>query len=74
MSRTQLLVLALAILAAILVGWIARTGLWKRHRIAIVGGAALLGLLALTRRIGLQELAIVLGVVLLAAVFVPARR
>ena len=42
MSRTQLLVLALAFLAAVLVGWIVRSGLWKRHRIAILGGAALL--------------------------------
>ncbi len=74
MSRTQLLVLALALLAAVLVGWIARSGLWKRHRIAILGGAALLGLLALTRRLGWQELAIVAGVVVLAAVMVPARR
>ncbi|HSM92397.1 MAG TPA: hypothetical protein VLT47_05865 [Anaeromyxobacteraceae bacterium] len=74
MTRTQLLVLALAALAAVVVGWIARSGLWRRHRVAIVGGAALLGLLGLSRRLGWQELAIVAGVVLVAAVLVPARR
>ncbi len=74
MTRTQLLVLCLALLAAVVVGWIGRSGLWRRHRVAIVGGAALLGLLALTRRLGWMELAIVAGVVLLAALMVPARR
>jgi hypothetical protein len=74
LSRTQLLVLALAALAAVFVGWIARSGLWRRHRIALLGGGALLGLLALSRRLGWQELAIVAGVVVLGAVLVPARR
>lgn len=74
MTRTQLLVLSLALLAAVVVGWIARTGLWRRHRVAMVGGAVLVGLLALTRRLGWQELAIVVGIVALAAVMVPARR
>jgi hypothetical protein len=74
LTRVQLLVLFLAILAAVTLGWIWRSGLWRRHRVAIVGGAVLVGLLALTRRLGWQELAIVVGVVLLAAVMVPARR
>jgi hypothetical protein len=74
LTRVQLLVLFLAILAAVILGWIWRSGLWRRHRVAIVGGAVLVGLLALTRRLGWQELAIVVGVVLLAAVMVPARR
>lgn len=74
MSRTQLLVLVLALLSAVTVGWIWRSGLWRRHRVAIVGGAILLGLLLLSRRLGWQELAMVGGVVLLAAVMVPARR
>lgn len=74
MSRTQLLVLALAALAAVLVGWIARSGLWRRHRVAFLGAGALIGLLALSRRLGWQELAIVAGLVVLAAVLVPARR
>lgn len=74
MTRAQLLVLALAFLAAVLVGWIARSGLWRRHRIAILGGSAVLGLLTLSRRIGWQELAVVAGVVLLATLLVPARR
>ena len=73
-TRTQLLVLCLALLAAVVVGWIARSGLWRRHRVAIVGVAVLAGLLALTRRLGWQELAIVGGVVLLAMLIVPARR
>lgn len=66
MSRTQLLVLALALLSAVFVGWIARSGLWRRHRVALVGGAVLLGLLALTRRLGWQEVAVVAAVILLA--------
>jgi uncharacterized membrane protein (DUF4010 family) len=73
-TRTRLLVLVLALLAAITVGWIVRSGLWRRHRFAIVGAAVLVGLLALTRRLGWQELAIVAGVVVMAAVMVPARR
>jgi threonine dehydrogenase-like Zn-dependent dehydrogenase len=73
-SRTQLLVVALAALLATTLGWIARSGLWRRHRIAIVAGAAIVGLLALTRRIGLQELAVVAAVTLLAFVLLPARR
>ncbi len=74
MTRTQLLVLCLALLCAVVVGWIGRSGLWRRHRVAIVGGVVLLGLLALTRRLGWMELAIVAGVVLLAALMIPARR
>jgi uncharacterized membrane protein (DUF4010 family) len=73
-TRTQLLVLTLAFLAAVILGWVARTGLWRRHRVAIVAGAILVGLLALTRRLGWQELAIVVAVVALAALLVPARR
>ena len=74
MTRTQLLVLLLAALAAVFVGWIGRSGLWRRHRVALLGAAALIGLLTLTRRIGWQELAVVAGVVVAAAVLVPARR
>lgn len=74
MSRTQLLVVAIAALLAVTLGWIARSGLWRRHRLTIVGGAAIVGLLALTRRIGVQELAIVAAVTLLAFVLLPARR
>lgn len=74
MTRTQLLVLSLALLSAVVVGWIARSGLWRRHRVAIVGAAVLVGLLALTRRLGWQELALVAGVVLLAMLTIPARR
>ncbi len=74
MTRTQLLVLSLALLSAVVVGWIARSGLWRRHRVAIIGVAVLLGLLALTRRLGWQELAFVAGAVLLAMLTIPARR
>lgn len=74
MTRAQLLVLGLAVLAAAFVGWIVRSGLWRRHRVAIVGAGVLLALLALTRRLGWAELAIVAGTVLLAAVLVPAGR
>lgn len=74
MTRTQLLVLALALLALVALGWIAWTGLWRRHRVAIVGAGILLGLLALTRRMGWPELAILAGVVLLSLLLVPARR
>lgn len=74
MSRTQLLVLLLAALAVITLGWFARTGLWRRHRVALVAAGIAAGLLALTRRIGLQELAVVAGVVLVAAFLLPARR
>ncbi len=73
-TRTQLLVLSLALLGAVLVGWIVRSGLWRRHRIAMVGAAVLLGLLALTRRLGWAEVAVVAGVIVLAAILVPARR
>lgn len=74
MTRTQLLVLAIAALAAVLVGWIVRSGLWRRHRVALLGAGALAGLLALSRRLGWQELAIVAGAVVLAVILVPARR
>lgn len=74
MTRTQLLVLVLAILATVVLGWLWRSGLWRRHRVAILGAAILAGLLGLTRRLGWQELGIVAGVVVLAAVLVPARR
>lgn len=74
MTRTQLLVVVLALLAAISVGWIVRSGLWRRHRVAIAGGAILLGLLALTRRLGWPELATVAGTVIAAALLLPARR
>jgi len=73
-TRTQLLVVALAALAAILLGWFARTGLWRRHRLAIVAVAVAFGLLAATRRLGLQELAIVAGLVLVSTLLLPARR
>ncbi len=74
MSRIQLLILCLALLSAVVVGWIARAGLWRRHRLAIIGGGVLFGLLMLTRRLGWQELLIVAGVVLLAFLMVPAAR
>jgi hypothetical protein len=73
-TRTQLLVLALAALAAVIVGWIVRSGLWRRHRVAFLGAGVLAGLLALSRRLGWQELAIVAGAVVLAVILVPARR
>ena len=73
-TRTQLLVLALTALAAITLGWFARTGLWRRHRLAFLAAAVACGLLLLSRRVGLAELAIVAGLVLVATVFLPARR
>jgi uncharacterized membrane protein len=73
-TRTQLLVLTLAALAAVLLGWFARAGLWRRHRLAIVGAAVAVGLLLLSRRVGLQELAIVAGAVVAASLLVPGRR
>jgi TRAP-type C4-dicarboxylate transport system permease small subunit len=73
-TRAQLLVLALSLLALVALGWIAWTGLWRRHRVALVGAGILLGLLALTRRLGWPELAILGGVVLAALLLVPARR
>ena len=74
MTRTQLLALTLVALAAILLGWLARTGLWRRRRLTFVTAAVAGGLLALSRRVGIQELAIVAGLVLLAALLLPARR
>lgn len=73
-TRTQLLVLTLVALAAILLGWFARAGLWRRHRLTFVAALVAGGLLALSRRVGLQELAIVSGLVVVAALLVPARR
>jgi hypothetical protein len=73
-TRTQLLVLTLVALGAILLGWLGRTGLWKRHRLTFVAAAVAGGLLALSRRVGLQELAIVGGLVVAAALLVPTRR
>jgi hypothetical protein len=73
-TRTQLLVLTLVALGAVLLGWFARAGLWRRHRLTFVAAAIAGGLLALSRRIGVQELAIVAGLVLVAALLVPARR
>jgi hypothetical protein len=73
-TRTQLLVLALAFLAAVALGWLWRSGLWRRHRLAILAAALAVGLLALARRIGLAELLVVGGVVLAAALLLPARR
>lgn len=73
-TRTQLLVLALAALAAITLGWFARTGLWRRHRLAFLAAAVACGLLLLSRRVGLAELAIVAGLVVVATVLLPSRR
>jgi hypothetical protein len=73
-TRTQLLVVALAALAAVLLGWFARTGLWRRHRLTILAVAVAVGLLAATRRLGLQELAIVAGLVLVSTLLLPASR
>lgn len=73
MTRAQLLVLTLALLAGVGLAWIWRSGLWRRHRVAIVGAGVLLGLLALSRRLGWQELAIVVGVILAAALLLPRR-
>jgi hypothetical protein len=73
-TRTQLLILALAALAAVLLAWLVKSGLWRRHRVAFLVAAVTVGLLALTRRVGLQELAIVAGLVVVATVLLPARR
>lgn len=73
-TRTQLLVLALAALAAVIVGSIVRSGLWRRHRVALLGAGVLAGLLGLSRRLGWQELLVVAGAVALAVILVPARR
>jgi hypothetical protein len=73
-TRAQLLVLTLVALSAVLLGWLARTGLWRRHRLTFVAAAVAGGLLALSRRVGIQELAIVAGLVLVAALLIPARR
>lgn len=74
MTRTQLLVLCLTLLAAVAVGWIARSGLWRRHRVALVGAALVVGLLALTRRLGWQELAFVVAVIAAALLTAPRGR
>lgn len=73
-TRTQLLILALAALATVLLAWLVKSGLWRRHRLALLVAAVAVGLLILTRRVGLQELAIVAGLVLVATVLLPARR
>jgi len=73
-TRTQLLVVTLALLAAVTLGWLARSGLWRRRRLTFVAAAVAGGLLALSRRVGVQEVAIVAGVVVIAALLLPARR
>jgi hypothetical protein len=73
-TRAQLLVLFLVGLIAVTLGWFARSGLWRRHRLAFLAAALAGALLALSRRVGIQELAIVAGVIVAAALLFPARR
>jgi hypothetical protein len=73
MGRMALLVLVLTALAAVALVWIARSGLWRRRRVAIVRGALLAAFLLLTRRVGLGELAVLSVLVLLPAVLVGGR-
>ncbi len=67
LGRQELAIVVLLALALVAVAWFAKTGLWRRGRLAIVALAALAALALLTRRVGLGEL-----LVLLAVVGVPA--
>jgi hypothetical protein len=60
--------------AVVLVAWLARSGRWRRGRLALVAGAVVIALGVLARRLGLGELAVVAILVVIPFLLVPARR
>ena len=74
MAAKQLLVVALAALALILVAWVAKAALWRRGRLFLVAVALVVALGVLARRIGLGELLVLAVVVLIPLLVVPAPR
>ncbi len=74
MAAKQLLVVALTALALVLVAWVAKAGLWRRGRLALVSVAIVVALGVLARRIGLGEVLVLAVVVLIPFFVVPARR
>jgi hypothetical protein len=74
MAGKQLLLVALTALALVLVAWAAKSGLWRRGRLAFVAIALVLALGVLARRIGLGEVLVLAVVVLIPFFVVPARR
>jgi hypothetical protein len=73
-AAKQLLVVALAALALVLVAWVAKAGLWRRGRLFLVAVALVVALGVLARRIGLGELLVLAVVVLIPLLVVPAPR
>ena len=73
-AAKQLLLVALAGLALVLVAWVAKAGLWRRGRLFLVAVALVVALGALARRIGLGELLVLAVVVLIPLLVVPIRR
>jgi len=73
MGRIELLIVAALALSAVTLGWFARSGIWRRRRLAIIAGAVLAAFLILSRRVGWGELLVVAAVVVLPAVILPSR-
>jgi hypothetical protein len=73
-TRSRLLLLVLVGLALVLLAWLHRSGLWRRHRLAILGGGVALGLLAAARRLGVGELLLLAAVGFVAWRLLPAPR
>jgi hypothetical protein len=73
MGLRHVLVASLTALAIVLVAWLARAGLWRRGRGALVVVAVVVALGLLARRLGLGELAIVGILVVIPFLLVPAR-
>lgn len=73
-ASKQLLLVALAALALVLVAWVAKAGLWRRGRLFLVAIGLVVALGVLVRRIGLGELLVVAVVVLIPLLVVPLPR
>jgi hypothetical protein len=74
MGLRHVLVAFLTALAIVLAAWLARSGLWRRGRLALVAVAVVAALGLLARRLGLGELAVVAVLVVIPFLLVPARR
>jgi hypothetical protein len=73
LGRQELAIVVLLALALVAVAWFAKTGLWRRGRLALVAVAAVAALALLTRRVGLGELLVLLAVLGLPALLLLAR-